>query len=161
MNSVLDQLTESGVPFKVGSHRPAVTAMETAAAQHVSGKRFAKAVVVKGEGRDILAVLPAHLQVDLTKLERLACSGDLKIASEAEFSDRFPNCQLGAMPPFGHLYGLEVYIDDDIASAPEVTFNGGTHDLTITMTAKDFLKTAEGVVGDFSQDPAEPFYDEW
>ena len=75
----------------------------------------------------------------------------MTLATEEEFASTFPNCQIGAMPPFGRMYSLGVFIDDDIASAPEVTFNACTHEQTLTISGADFLKAAEGLVGDFSR----------
>lgn len=148
---LLDYLSSRNITFKVDKHPRTLTAMETAAAEHVSGKRFAKTVVVhSADERDFLAILPAHLHVDLEKLSRLAGGEIVGLADEDRFARLFPNCEVGAMPPFGHLYELDVYIDDDIAVAPEVTFNACSHEHTITISGKDFLKATEGVVGDFT-----------
>jgi Ala-tRNA(Pro) deacylase len=148
--ALFEYLDSRGIPFKVMHHRETATAIETAKAEHVSLKRFAKTVVVKAGDALALAILPAHLKLDLDKLRRVWKINDLRLASEAEFKSRFPDCEVGAMPPFGHLYALDVFIDDDIAVAPEVTFNACIHEYTITVSGKDFLKAAEGVVADIS-----------
>lgn len=150
---LIDYLNDKKVLFELHHHPRSVSAMRTAAVQHVSGKHFAKAVVVRGGGRPLLAVLPAHLRLDLDKLSRLSRIDDLELVEEAEFFNLFPNCEVGAMPPFGHMFDMDIYIDDDIAVAPEVHFNACTHSHTISLSGKDFLKAAEGVVGDISADP--------
>jgi Ala-tRNA(Pro) deacylase len=150
--TLVNYLTERGIAFEVEKHPKTYTAMETAAAEAVSGKRFAKSVVVMAGGKPVLAVLPAHLKVDLEKLSRISGKSTLRLAKESEFETLFPNCEVGAMPPFGRLYSMPVYIDDDIAVAPEVTFNACSHEHTITMSGKNFLKAAEAVVGDFTKD---------
>lgn len=156
-------LDDRGILYTVDEHPQTATAQQTAEVEHVSGKRFAKTVVVKSGGRILLAVVPAHLKVDLEKLERVHGSGPLDLATEEEFASLFPDCEVGAMPPFGKLYSqpssiekvpLDVYIDDDIAVAPEVTFNACSHRHTLTVSGKDFLKAAEGVVADISAPPA-------
>ena len=149
---VMDYLREKGVRYTVHKHAETATAQETAAAEHVSGKGFAKTVVVRSGDEMLLAVVPAHLQVDLSKLARLSGGGVLELAEEEQFRSLFPDCEVGAMTPFGKVYSLDVFIDDDIAVAPDVTFNACSHEHTITVSGKDFLKTAEGVVGDISED---------
>lgn len=123
--------------------------------EHVSGKNFAKTVVIRSIDGFFLAVLPAHLQVDFEKLENLSRKRPLRLSTEQEFAALFPFCEVGAMPPFGRMRYLDVYIDDDIALVPEVTFNACTHEHTITMPGRGFLRAAEGVVGDFCK-PREP-----
>ena len=149
---LIDYLNEKEVPFELHHHPYSVTAMRTAAAEHVTGKHFAKAVVVRTGEKPLLAVLPAHFQLDLEKLSRLCGLSDLELADEHEFVNLFPNCEVGAMPPFGRMYDMDVYIDDDIAVAPEVHFNACTHSHAISLSGKNFLKAAEGVVGDISAD---------
>jgi Ala-tRNA(Pro) deacylase len=159
---VIDYLDSRKILYRVDRHPKTATAQETAHVEHLSGKRFAKTVVAKSGHKLLLAVVPAHLKVDVEKLERLHGEGPLRLATEAEFAHYFPNCDVGAMPPFGHLYSqlaaavpepIEVYIDDDLAVAPSVTFNACSHEHTITLSGKDFLKATEGVVGDISLDP--------
>jgi Ala-tRNA(Pro) deacylase len=157
---VLDYLDRRGILYRVQRHAPSRSAQETAELEHVSGKRFAKTLVVRSGFGFILAVLPAHLHLDFRKLEHLHGRGPLRLAREEEFAGLFPDCEAGAMPPFGRLYrqpgrtipeAIAVYIDDDLAIAPEVTFNACSHEHTLTVSGKDFLKAVEGKVGDISR----------
>ncbi len=156
---VIQYLNARDILFRIDRHRKTATAQETAEAEHISGKLVAKTVVVRAGPRMLLAIVPAHLRVDLEKLEALHGQGKLELATEEEFADLFPDCDVGAMPPFGKLYmqpsavgdePLDVYIDDDIATAPSVTFNACSHEHTITLSGKDFLKATEGTVADIS-----------
>ena len=157
---VLEYLDRKGILYTVDRHPKTATAQETAEVEHVSGKHFAKTVVLRSDHEILLAVVPAHLRVGLAKLARVHGRGPLRLASEEDFVDTFPNCEVGAMPPFGKLYSqpssptdepLTVYIDDDIATAPRVTFNAGSHEHTLTVAGQDFLKAAEGIVADISE----------
>jgi Ala-tRNA(Pro) deacylase len=148
---LITYLDARGIPYRVERHPRTTTALETAQVEHRSGRRFAKTVVsVAPGGRLLLAVVPATLRVDLDKLWRLSRRGPLRLASEDEFAGRFPNCEPGAMPPLGRLYNLDVYVDDDLAVAEEVTFNACSHIHTLTLDGKDFLKAVEATVGDIS-----------
>lgn len=145
-------LNEKRIPYRVDHHEPTATAMETAQVEHVSGKRFAKTVVVRHGEEMFLAIVPAHRQVDLARLSDITGKQPLELATEKEFSEVFPDCDLGAMPPFGRMYSLGACIDVDIAVCPEVTFNACTHEHTVTIAGRDFLRAAEGQVGSFSQE---------
>ena len=149
---LLKFLNERKIPYRVDHHEPTATATETAQVEHVSGKRFAKTVVVRHDDQMILAVVPAHRHVDLERLSEMTGKGPLELATEKEFSRVFPDCDVGAMPPFGRMYSLDVCIDVDIAICPEVTFNACTHEHTVTVSGRDFLKAAEGQVGSFSHE---------
>ena len=148
---LLKYLKDSGILYKVDWHPRTTTALQTAEAEHVSGKHFAKTVVLVAGDRKILAVLPADLKVDVERLARLTGKADLRLASESDFSYLFPNCEVGAMPPFGNLCTFEVLVDDDLATAAEVTFNACTHLHTITVSGEDFLRATGGKVVDFNQ----------
>ena len=148
---LLDYLDERHIQYQIRQHPRTATAMRTAEVEDVSGKNFAKTVVIESVNKFFLAVLPAHLQVDLRKLEDLSRKRPLKLAGEGDFASLFPSCEVGAMPPFGRLRSLDVYVDDDIALAPEVTFNACSHEHTLTMSGRDFLRASEGVVGDFTE----------
>jgi Ala-tRNA(Pro) deacylase len=152
---LLKFLNDRRIAYRVEHHMPTATAMETAQVEHVSGKQFAKSVVVKHGKEMFLAVLPAHRQIDIKRLEAVSKKKSLSLATEKEFADLFPNCDVGAMPPFGSMYSLDVYIDIDIATCPELTFNACSHEHTVTVAGRDFLKAAEGVVASFTQEGTE------
>jgi Ala-tRNA(Pro) deacylase len=119
-------------------HSPAYTAQEIAASAHVPGKELAKTVMVKLDGVMAMAVLPASYQVDMEHLKQVAGAGKVELAGEQEFKDMFPGCEVGGMPPFGNLYGLEVYASKALAEDEEIAFNAGSHTELIRLPYKDF-----------------------
>lgn len=127
-----------GVKYLTIKHSPAYTAQEIAASAHVRGRELAKTVVVKLDGRMALAVLPASVKVDLDLLRRESGAGKAELASESEFVGAFPECELGAMPPFGNLYGMPIYVDDRLLEDEEIVFNAGSHSELIRMSYDDF-----------------------
>jgi Ala-tRNA(Pro) deacylase len=134
-------------------HRPAFTAQETAQVDHVPGREFAKTVVLKADQRLVLAVLPADqvIRFDILAAD-LACKR-LVLASESEFSTKFPGCERGAMPPFGKLFGLQVYCDLSLARQDEIEFNGGTHTEIIRMAFSEFDLLETPVILNFAEKP--------
>jgi len=120
-------LDSNQVKYVTISHSVAYTAQEIAASAHIRGKELAKTVMVMVDGELAMAVLPASLQLDLDRLKEVAGVGSVRLATEAEFKDRFPGCETGAMPPFGNLYGMKVFADQALAEDQEIAFNAGTH----------------------------------
>ena len=139
--SISNYLAQRGVPFRAAHHPPGVTAQEIAAQAHISGKRFAKTVVLKRGGEPILAVLPASERIDLQRLGDLL-GGRVTLAAEDEQDRLFPGCERGAMPPLGALYRLPVVVDADLATEESIAFNGGTHADVIEMSWNDFVALA-------------------
>lgn len=135
-------LDEKGIKYTLLAHSPAYTAQEAAATLHVPGKELAKTVVVKIDGKLALAVLPASYRVNTKQLAEAAAAKKVELATENEFSAAFPDCELGAMPPFGHLYGLTVYVDEVLAQDEEIVFNAGTHRDAVRMRYQDFSRVA-------------------
>ena len=119
-------------------HSPAYTAQEVAQSAHVTGKEFAKVVIVELDGDMAMVVLPATRKVVLQDLRELTGSDEVKFASEEEFRERFPDCETGAMPPFGNLYGMDVYAAESLAENEEIAFNAGSHIEIIRMSFRDF-----------------------
>jgi Ala-tRNA(Pro) deacylase len=124
-------------------HSPAYTAQEIAASAHIRGRDLAKSVVVKLDGKLALAVLPASVKIDLGMLREAAGARKAELAGEADFIDAFPECELGAMPPFGNLYGLPVYVDTQLGEDAEIAFNAGSHSELIRLSYDDFERLAE------------------
>ena len=120
-------LDRHAVRYFVVSHSPAYTAQEIAAAAHVPGKELAKTVIVSIAGKMAMVVLPASRQLDFELLRALTGTQDVLLASEKEFADVFPECEIGAMPPFGNLYGLNVYVSEELEDDDEIAFNAGAH----------------------------------
>jgi Ala-tRNA(Pro) deacylase len=132
------------------THSPAYTAQGLAHVQHVSGKELAKVVMVVADSKLVMTVLPGSHRVDLDLLAPLLQCQTLRLATEEEFRNSFPDCELGAMPPFGNLYGVETHVDTALEGHPTITFNAGTHVETIQMSFEDFRKLAEPRMGSFS-----------
>jgi Ala-tRNA(Pro) deacylase len=133
-------LDRNRIKYVVISHSPAHTAQEIAASAHISGRAMAKTVIVKLDDRLAMAVLPASEMVDLELLADAAFARQAALADEEEFGDRFPDCQLGAMPPFGNLYGMDVYVADSLAEDDEIAFNAGSYTELVRMAYPDYAR---------------------
>jgi len=131
-------------------HSPAYSAMEIAEASHVPGKDLAKTVIVNIDNVMSMVVLPAPLKIDLSKLKSVVGANKAELASEHAFASKFPDCEVGAMPPFGNLYNMPVYVDDDLAKDEEIAFNSGTHSEVIKLKYKDFYKLVKPKVVNFT-----------
>jgi Ala-tRNA(Pro) deacylase len=150
-SSIHEFLRDAHVPYVVVPHQPAFTAQEEAAATHVPGRDWAKVVVCFADGEPIEAVLPATLDVDLDRLRRLARASMIRLADEKELNALFPGCEPGAMPPFGPIYGQDVFVDVGLAAEDEIVFNAGTHTEAIRMRWPDFAASVRPIVGRFAQ----------
>jgi Ala-tRNA(Pro) deacylase len=144
-------LREAHVPYSVVPHRPAYTASGEAAATHVDGRDWAKVVVCLIDDEPIEALVPAPSFVNLARLLDLAGGNAIRLADEAELRGLYPDCEVGAMPPFGPLYGQTVYVDAALALEPQIVFNAGTHRDAIAMRWNDFVKMVNPIVGRFAQ----------
>ena len=125
------------------THPRTVTAQETANAAHLGGQRFAKTVMLKLDGELAMMVMPASYRLDITRLSRAMGGRLVELAEEAEFRDAFPDCEVGAMPPFGNLYGMPVFVDARLAEQDEVAFNAGTHTDAVRMSYGEFERLAQ------------------
>src|SRR5882762_3065880 len=119
-------------------HSQAYTAQEVAESAHISGKAMAKTVIVELDGQMAMAVLPADRKIVLQDLREVTGSEEVKFASEEEFKQRFPDCETGAMPPVGNLYGMDVYLAESLMHNDEIAFNAGSHTEVMKMAYKDF-----------------------
>lgn len=131
-------LDSQGVRYVLISHSLAYTAQEVAASAHVRGKEMAKTVIVRVDGRLAMAVLTASPKVDVAQLREAIGARQVEIATEKDFAEAFPGCELGAMPPFGNLYGMEVYVDPHLSEDDEIVFNAGSHRELVRMAYVDF-----------------------
>ncbi len=129
--------------YVVISHSLAYTAQGIAALAHIPGQDLAKTVVVKIDGELAMAVVPASRHVNLPLLRSAAGAEEAALAAEWEFKDRFPDCELGSMPPFGNLYGMKVFADESLANDKEIAFNAGSHRELVRMSWEDFVAMAE------------------
>jgi len=157
LNKVRAFLDEHHIKYVVISHSKAYTAQGIAAIAHIPGQELAKTVIVKLDGALAMAVLPASYQVDLLALKKATGVADACLASEREFKQHFLDCETGAMPPFGNLYGIPVYVDKSLAGDPEIAFNAGTHLELIRMSCTDFVKLVKPDVLAFSTRHSGPF----
>ncbi len=131
-------LDDNQVKYVTIKHSPAYTAQEVAASAHVPGKNMAKTVIVKLNGSMAMIVEPANHKINFDHLKKNVGVQDVALASESEFQNRFPECELGAMPPFGNLYGMDVFIAKSLTTDNEILFNSGSHSELIKMAYKDF-----------------------
>lgn len=143
-------LDKQNIKYTTIAHSRAYTAQEIASLSHVHGDEFAKTVIVKIDGEMVMAVLPASYHVDLTLLNAAAKGQRIALASETDFRDRFPECEVGAMPPFGQLYGMPVFVDESLTRDKEIAFNAGTHQELIRISYDDFAKLVRPKIASFS-----------
>ena len=142
-------LKEKGVQFEVIPHQQAYSAQEVAAADHVTGHKFAKTVIVKGGGENCMLVLPASRHVDFKKAAGLV-GAKLEMVGEEEKKEIFPDCEIGAESPFGAQYGLKTFVDESLQGVDEIVFRAGTHDKTLKVSYADYAKLEEPTVGSFA-----------
>ena len=140
LNKIRAFLDEKKIKYRIISHSIAYTAQEIAAQAHVSGKEVAKTVIVKLDGKLAMAVVQASQRVNLDLLKQAAGAKKAELASEGEFASAFPDCDLGAMPPFGNLYDMPVYVAEPLAKDEQIAFNACSHTELIRMAFADFEK---------------------
>jgi len=133
-------LDSQKVKYLSTTHSPAFTSQEIAASAHVSGKQLAKTVIVKIDGQMAMIVLPANDQVNFAKLREIAGTNEVDLASESEFKDKFSGCEVGAMPPFGNLYDMPVYIAKPLTEQGHILFNAGSHSELMQLDYGDFAR---------------------
>jgi len=143
-------LDAQGVKYVAISHSKAYTAQGIAAIAHISGRELAKTVIVKLDGDLAMAVLPASFQVDLAELKKQTGVRTAELATEREFKQHFPDCETGAMPPFGNLYGIPVYVDETLPEDREIAFNAGSHYELIKLSYADFERLVKPEVMNFA-----------
>lgn len=125
------------------NHSRAYTAQEVAASAHVPGDTLAKTVMVNIDGRMSMAVVPAPQMVHMRQLGEAIGANTVELASEQDFKEKFPECDVGAMPPFGNLYGMDVFVEEDLTKHKEIVFNAGSHTQLIKLSFEDFKRLVE------------------
>ncbi len=143
-------LDNQNIKYVAISHSTAYTAQGIAALTHISGKELAKTVIVKVDDALAMAVLPASRRMDLSLLKAATGATTVALAGETEFKDRFPDCETGAMPPFGNLYGMTVFAEESLTKDKEIAFNAGTHSELIRLSWDDFLRLVKPRMLQFS-----------
>ena len=146
---LIDFLNQSSVRYEILHHPEAFTAQELAAIEHVKGRSHAKVVMVKTDSEQFMAVLPADHRVDLEKLGKQT-GQRMALATETEFKTLFPDCAVGTMPPFGHLYGVATYVETSLTEAEALVFEAGTHSDAIKMSYADYARLAQPTVAEFA-----------
>ena len=141
---------ENKVEYLVISHSPAYTAHNIAESAHIKGQNIAKTVMVVAEGKMVMAVLPANDKVDFELLQDALGVVNVWLPDEKEFKDKFPNCETGAMPPFGNLYDMDVYVSEHLTGDHLIAFNAGSHTELIQMQYADFERLVQPKVLDFT-----------
>jgi Ala-tRNA(Pro) deacylase len=145
-----DFLDRHNIKYVTISHSLTYTAQEIAASAHIAGKELAKTVMVKTDDKMAMAVLPASYKVDLDRLKKAAGTGKVELANEQEFRDLFPESEVGAMPPFGNLYGMEVFVDESLSQDKEIAFNAGSHTELIKLAYRDFERLVKPKAAKFA-----------
>jgi len=138
LQKLMDFLDEQKVKYVAVTHSPAYTAQEIAAAAHIPGKEMAKTVMVKIDGEMAMVVLPASMKVDFNRLLDATGAQEVELAQEREFKDLFPGCDVGAMPPFGNLFGIRTFVAEELTEDEEIAFNAGSVTEVIRLAYRDF-----------------------
>ena len=146
---LIDCLDENKISYEILRHPEAVTAQRIAEAEHVKGRHHAKVVMLKSGGQHLMAVLPAEHLIDLGKLAKIV-GQDVFFESEGEFESLFPDCAVGAMPPFGNLYGVPTYVDKSLAEEDYIVFEAGSHTEAIKVRYRDYEKIVKPRVEDLA-----------
>ena len=145
-----DFLDSNNIKYVIIKHSLAYTAQEVASSSHIPGRELAKTVIVKIDGDMAMAVLPASSAVDFNLLKKNIGANTIELASEQEFQNTFQECETGAMPPFGNLYGMEVFVEESMAGDEEIAFNAGSHTELIRLAYRDFEQLVKPRVMKFS-----------
>lgn len=147
-------LDDMGIRYNWSHHDPAYTAQDLAMKEHVSGRRVVKPVVVQADGQFVLCALPASHYVDIEALRRELHASDARLAEESEFTSIFPDCEPGAEPPIGALYGITTVMDRSLMDQEKVMFQAGTHCDAVTVDLSDYMRAAHPMVAQFGRQRA-------
>lgn len=160
--NVSEFLKSSRVAYEIIQHPLAFTAQEVAASVHVTGKEVAKTLVVNADGKYLMAVIPAPHKLNFKALKETIGAKEVRLATETELSQLFPECEVGAMPPFGNLYGMPVYVSSalkarcEASPGKEIIFNACTHTEVMKLSYKDFDRLVQPKSAEISALPTEP-----
>ncbi len=147
-------LDEQGIDYEVQEHPHAVSAQRLAATEGISGHIVAKPVMLSIGGELAMVVIPGSELLDLERAREVFGGNEVRLAEEAEFSEVFDDCELGAEPPFGHLYGLPTFLDEDLRSQPRIVCRDGTHTQTVTIAMTDYLLLVKPEIVDLAHGAA-------
>ena len=150
-----DYLRENEIPYRTQHHPRAITAQEVAATEHVPGRMFAKTVMVSTErGEMCMLALPAPYHVNPEKAAAALGATEARLVDEGGFAETFPDCEVGAMSPFGNLYGVPVCVDETLANDETIVFRAGTHTDTMSIAYAEFERLVEPTIADFADPPS-------
>lgn len=141
---------ENGVAFSLTPHAEVYTAQEVAAVEHVPGMLVAKVVIAMVDGKPTMLVLPAPYRIDMPTLKTVLKAKSAALATEDQFGGLFPDCEVGAMPPFGNLYDVPVVVDRRLTEDPKIVFRAGNHRETMTIAYGDFERLVHPTVAEFA-----------
>ena len=147
-------LDRHGVPYETITHSKTFTSQDTAEVAHVPGKELAKTVMVWIDDRMAMAVLPSSSHIDLERLQKATGASRVVVATENEFRDVFPSCEVGAMPPFGNLWDMPVFVATALAEDQQIAFNAGNHTELIRLSYADYERLVQPTVLQFEAQPA-------
>lgn len=153
---ISEALERERMPYVVFRHPPAYTALEQAAVSHVPGRCAAKVVICIADGQPLQAIVPAHYRVDLERLREITGAGSIRLATEREIAALYPEFEVGAVPPFGTIYGHRVFVERCFVGEPEMVFDAGTHTASLRMHYFDFADFIKPVVATFGIRPGRP-----
>ena len=157
METCIDKLeqyfAENRIYYEIQEHRTTFTIQEVAGVLHEKGAHVAKVFIARADNKLVMLVLPAHLKVDFDQARKLIGAYDVQRAREIEFVHLFPDCDVGAMPPFGNFYNVPVYVDQMLAMQPFIVFQAGSHRETMKIATSDYLRLVEPTVGEFAMQP--------
>lgn len=143
-------LCDKQIDYDIIPHATSYTAQETAASVHIRGIEFAKTVIVKIDGKLAMAVLPAQYKIHLGLLKSETQASSVEIATEDDFRGFFPGCETGAMPPFGNLYGMDVYVEDSLLDDEVIAFNAGSHREIVKLLYQDYMQLVQPKIARFT-----------
>jgi Ala-tRNA(Pro) deacylase len=144
-------LDEQGVHYRMSQHSPAFTSQDLAAAEHIPGRKIIKPVVVRADGQWVMCALPASYRVDLRELREQLRANDVILATEQSLERLFPDCELGAEPPIGRLFGMPTLMDESLMADDMVTFQTGKHTESVTMTLAEYRRVADAEIAHFGR----------
>ncbi len=147
---LISYLKDNGVHYTLDDHRTAYTAHELAKVEHVPGRQVAKVVMIIAKRSPVMVVMPATKRLSMTQIRLATNDLDARLAEEAEFAGAFPDCEVGAMPAFGQLYGVSVYVDESLLEDDKITFPAGSHREALTVTCSDFIRLTKPNVGAYA-----------
>jgi Ala-tRNA(Pro) deacylase len=149
--NVREYLDQAGVRYKLSHHSPVFSAQELASAEHVPGMQVIKPVVVRADGEYVMCVLPASHRIDVAELRNQLHADDVKLAEEKTLKRLFPDCEVGAEPPIGRLFGLPTVMDESLTRDDMVTFQAGTHEDAVTMSLAEYRRVAQPEIAHFGR----------